>query len=39
LKTHERGVPPLILESQCNAATEWKRIIDSLRLSLTSRDE
>jgi hypothetical protein len=35
LKNYERGVPPLLLESQCNAATEWKSITASLRLLLT----
>jgi hypothetical protein len=39
LKGRERGVPPLLLESQCNAATEWKNIIGRLRLLLTSRRE
>jgi TIR domain-containing protein len=39
LKSHERGVPPLLLESQCNAAVTWKSIIESLRLLLTSRHE
>jgi hypothetical protein len=39
LKSRERGVPPLLLESQCNAAAEWKSIIESLRLLLTQRRE
>ena len=39
LKSHERGVPPLLLESQCNATAEWKSIIESLRLLLTGRHE
>jgi len=39
LKARERGVPPLLLESQCNAATDWKRIIEDLRLLLTGRSE
>jgi hypothetical protein len=37
LKSREKGVPPLILESQCNPAGEWKNIIEGLRMLLTSR--
>jgi hypothetical protein len=36
LKSRERGVPPLLLESQCNAAVEWKSIMESIRLFLRS---
>ena len=27
LKARERGVPPLLLASQCSQASEWKRIV------------
>lgn len=27
LQTRERGVPPLLIASQCNAALEWRNII------------
>jgi hypothetical protein len=36
LRSRERGVPPLLLESQCNASAEWKSIIDEIRACLTS---
>jgi hypothetical protein len=26
LKKYERGIPPLLLSSQCNSALEWKKI-------------
>jgi hypothetical protein len=32
LRSRERGVPPLLLESQCNSAREWKSIVENLRL-------
>jgi hypothetical protein len=35
LKGRERGVPPLLLESQCNASAEWKSVVESLRLRMT----
>jgi hypothetical protein len=31
LKKKERGVPPLLLASQCNPASQWKEIIEDLR--------
>lgn len=31
LKRRERGVPPLLLASQCNSALEWKRIVEEIR--------
>lgn len=31
LKTREHGVPPLLLASQCNSASQWKAIIEDLR--------
>jgi hypothetical protein len=39
LKSRERGVPPLLLESQCNAAADWKNVIESLRIVLSGRRE
>lgn len=35
LKSRESGVPPLLLASQCNAAMQWRQIIDDLRLLAT----
>jgi TIR domain len=31
LKAKERGVPPLLLASQCNSALQWKVIVKDLR--------
>lgn len=31
LKARERGVPPLLLSSQCNAALQWKSIVEDIR--------
>lgn len=31
LKNRERGVPPLLLASQCNSAMEWRAIIEDIR--------
>jgi hypothetical protein len=31
LKGRERGVPPLLLESQCNPSAEWKSVVENLR--------
>ncbi|OQW34256.1 MAG: hypothetical protein A4E19_02000 [Nitrospira sp. SG-bin1] len=31
LKAKERGVPPLLLSSQCNSAHDWKRIVEDIR--------
>ena len=39
LQSREKGVPPLLLESQCNLAAEWKNIVETLRLLLTDRRE
>jgi hypothetical protein len=35
LKERERGVPPLLLEGQCNASSEWKNVVAAVRLQLT----
>ena len=40
LKAKEEGVPPLLLEGQCNPAVQWKDIATDLRTRLQSgRDE
>lgn len=31
LKNRERGVPPLLLASQCNSAIHWKTIVEDIR--------
>lgn len=31
LKSKERGVPPLLLASQCNVALQWKTIVEDIR--------
>ena len=31
IKASDRGVPPLLLASQCNAAMQWKSIVEDLR--------
>ena len=31
LRSRHKGIPPLLLEGQCNMSTEWKRVIDALR--------
>lgn len=31
LKSKEKGIPPLLLESQCNLATDWKSLVSALR--------
>jgi len=39
LKSRERGVPPLLLESQCNSSAEWKTVVESLRLRVSATRE
>lgn len=31
LKSRERGVPPLLLSSQCNSALEWRKIVNDIK--------
>ena len=31
LKHRERGVPPLLLSSQCNSALEWKKMVEDIQ--------
>jgi hypothetical protein len=35
VKGRDKGVPPLLLEGQCNASTEWKSVIVDLRTRLS----
>jgi len=37
LRTKEEGVPPLILEGQCNSASEWKTVVAAIRRTLGSK--
>ena len=37
LKARERGVPPLLLASQCNSAQQWRTIVDDLRTLVLTR--
>ncbi len=39
LKQQQRGVPPLLLSSQCNAALEWRTIVEDIRRLGTRRSE
>ena len=38
LKGRERGVPPLILSSECISALDWRRIVDRIRQLLTEQE-
>ncbi len=38
LKSKEEGVPPLLLEGQCNQATQWKDVVAGIRLRLQTGD-
>lgn len=38
LKRTERGVPPLLLSSQCNSALDWKSIVEDIRNIVRKRD-
>lgn len=31
LKSYQRGVPPLLLASQCNAAQQWKAVVGDIK--------
>jgi len=37
LKARERGVPPLILASQCNSAQQWRTIVNDLGTLVLTR--
>ena len=37
LRRKERGVPPLLLSSQCNSAIEWKSVAEDIRQLLEGR--
>jgi hypothetical protein len=34
LRSKEEGVPPLLLEGQCNPASEWKSVVAAIRRTL-----
>jgi hypothetical protein len=36
LRARQRGVPPLLLEGQCNPSAEWRDVIAALRTRLTN---
>lgn len=35
LRTSNRGVPPLLLARQCNAAADWRTVVDGIRVYIT----
>ena len=35
LKTSDNGVPPLLLAGQCNAATDWRAVVEDIRAYIT----
>ncbi len=37
LKSKERGVPPLLLSSQCSSAIEWRKIIYDIKKTIKLR--
>lgn len=39
LKGREKGVPPLLLEGQCNAAADWKGVVEAIRSRLSGAGE
>jgi len=39
LRSRQRGVPPLLLEGQCNPSTEWRGVIEALRSRIAANDE
>jgi hypothetical protein len=36
LRARHRGVPPLLLEGQCNLSADWRKVIDALRSLIVS---
>lgn len=38
LKARERGVPPLLLASQCNEALKWKEVIEELKVLISGEN-
>lgn len=39
LKEKDRGVPPLLLSSQCNSAVEWKSVAQEIKRLLKGRQD
>ena len=37
LKAMEKGVPPLLIEGQCNLSTEWKIVVNAIRRELRTK--
>jgi hypothetical protein len=37
LRQHQCGVPPLLLSSQCNSATDWRSVFENIREVLSGR--
>lgn len=37
LRSRERGVPPLLLSSQCNEADDWRKIVEDIRILIEAR--
>jgi hypothetical protein len=35
LTANDKGIPPLLLSSQCNPATDWQRLIGQVRTLIT----
>jgi hypothetical protein len=38
LKAEEKGVPPLLIETQCNPSPEWKVVVAEIRRELKRRE-
>jgi hypothetical protein len=36
LRARRKGVPPLLLEGQCNLSADWRKVIDALRSLIIS---
>ena len=37
LQQRQTGVPPLLLSSQCNSSSEWKRVVEEIKKLLKER--
>lgn len=37
LREREKGIPPLLLSSQCNAALEWRSVVEDIKKLLKGR--
>jgi hypothetical protein len=35
MKGREKGVPPLLLERQCNPSSDWKHVVEAIRRGLS----